>query len=343
MKKIILFLNLVLLSGAFAVALPSIASAEVASINKPVEKDFRISAYYSPLPNQSKYFKGNYKNEVLLNGPGKVTASGNSIYKGVVAAPRNIPFGTLIEVKDQGFYKVEDRGSAIVDNNKVRLDLWKGFGEEALTQALNWGMRDRKGWVYPKAVTELSPYYFNEDLELNSEGEAVRQLQKQLKAIGFYNHAVTGFYGPVTENAVYDFQVFRGIVPNREYLGAGRVGPGTRHRLNVLNKALELLNKNKEEANKERPPHEHYAELLDDFYTRTVSYGDVDYNVYILQQKLYKLGYFSWPRFTYQYKDATKKAVYNFQVAYGVVDNAEQTGAGVFGPATRAKLQEVLG
>ena len=26
------------------------------------------------------------------------------------------------------------------------IDVWKGFGEDALNSALNWGMKDKKGW-----------------------------------------------------------------------------------------------------------------------------------------------------------------------------------------------------
>jgi len=336
--------TLIIIGISFILNLNLACAKDVFEIEQPIEKAFLISAYYSPLPDQAKYFQGNYKNEVLLNGPGKVTASGSSVYKGIIAAPRSIPFGTIIEVENQGFYKVEDRGSAIIHGDEsIRLDLWKGFGEDALDNALNWGLRDRKGWIYPQEVNNLTPYYFSSNIEKGSESEEVKILQKQLKALGFYDHGITGYYGEITEESVFQFQLFKNIVPNREYLGAGRLGPGTRNRLNLLNKALDLLKKNKKEANITNPPSEFHRNTIKDFYDRTISYEDIDYNVYILQQKLNGLGYFSWPRFTYQYLDATKDAVFKFQKAYGLVDDLNQIGAGVFGPATRAKMRKVLG
>lgn len=59
------------------------------------------------------------------------------------------------------------------------------------------------------------------ELRPGSSGQAVTQLQNRLKALGFYNGAITGFYSRLTEAAVRDFQRSRGLSVN------GIVGPTT--------------------------------------------------------------------------------------------------------------------
>jgi len=63
-----------------------------------------------------------------------VTASGYKLQEGskVVAAPKNIPFGTKIYIPDYGLATVEDRGGAIKGN---RIDVYFHTHEEAL----QWG------------------------------------------------------------------------------------------------------------------------------------------------------------------------------------------------------------
>jgi len=333
-----------LLSFVLIFTLSFIGICTVSAYEKPERSDFVVTAYYSPLPGQSRYHKSNYREEVMLNGLGKVTASGSSIYKGVVAAPSTLAFGTLIEIDGVGFFRVEDRGSAIQNwDEEIRIDVWKGFGEDAMNQSMHWGIRNRQGWVYPNAVNNITPYLFNSNLGIGSSGRDVENLQYQLKQLGFFNHSVTGYYGDITADSVYEYQLFKNIVPNREFLGAGNLGPGTRRRLNHLNESLKLLKENKREANISAPPSKHYNDIIKDLYSRNLSKGDTDYNVYLLQQKLNKAGLFEWPRYTYQYGDATRNAVLNFQLKHGVVARRDQQGAGVFGPATREKMKQVLG
>ena len=79
------------------------------------EKDYVVTAYYSPLPDQSFYLKWNYKAEVLLNGNGTHGASGRPVFVGMVAAPKSYEFGTRIHFSWLGVGLVEDRGGAIVN------------------------------------------------------------------------------------------------------------------------------------------------------------------------------------------------------------------------------------
>lgn len=57
--------------------------------------------------------------------------------------------------------------------------------------------------------------------KLGSKGEEVRQIQKKLKELGFYNGAIDGVYGSATKKAVTDFQKNCGITAD------GIAGPKT--------------------------------------------------------------------------------------------------------------------
>lgn len=48
-------------------------------------------------------------------------------------------------------------------------------------------------------------------LQPGSRGSEVVELQNRLRALGLYNGPTNGFYGPLTESAVRDFQVSRGL------------------------------------------------------------------------------------------------------------------------------------
>ena len=77
-------------------------------------RDFIVTAYYSPLPDQSFYLKGNYQAEKILNGEGTHGASGKPVFEGMIAAPKGYDFGTRIDFEGLGVGIVEDRGGAIV-------------------------------------------------------------------------------------------------------------------------------------------------------------------------------------------------------------------------------------
>ncbi|NWF58994.1 MAG: peptidoglycan-binding protein [Fischerella sp.] len=93
---------------------------------------------------------------------------------------------------------------------------------------------EKMGSVYPESIGESVLEYvcslrkntqtkppvkqstnFNQQdlpkLELNSTGNAVELLQQKLKKFGFFKQEVTGFFGPITKDAVLKFQTSRGI------------------------------------------------------------------------------------------------------------------------------------
>jgi large repetitive protein len=74
---------------------------------------------------------------------------------------------------------------------------------------------------------KVSSYKFLNFLGVGSKGTEVTELQKKLKAGGFFSGSVTGTYGSLTEAAVKKFQSAHGITTR------GYVGPATRDALNA--------------------------------------------------------------------------------------------------------------
>jgi 3D (Asp-Asp-Asp) domain-containing protein len=138
------------------------ASGESAESKEfPYLKTFIISAYYSPLPCQQRYYTGSYESEKRLNGNGTNGADGKEVYPGMIAAPRTYSFGTKMDIPGIGIVAVHDRGGAIVSTDAGRfaydrLDVWMGYGDKGLERALNWGKRTIDVQVYGvnDAITE---------------------------------------------------------------------------------------------------------------------------------------------------------------------------------------------
>lgn len=166
--KLLLILDLVLFFGlffgfkpftvafedrAFADELNGAAASDGSTTVFPYTKTFIVSAYYSPLPCQERYYTGGYESEIRLNGSGVRGADGSSVYPGMVAAPRSYQFGTKLDIPGVGIVAVHDRGGAIVAagsraNAYDRLDIWMGYGDKGLARALNWGKRTVDAVVY---------------------------------------------------------------------------------------------------------------------------------------------------------------------------------------------------
>ncbi len=101
-----------------------------------------LTAYYSPLRGQRRYTTGSYAGDIRLNGRGTNGASGVQVFDGMIAAPKDLPFGTKVEIADLGTFEVQDRGGAIVrQGSSYRFDVWKGRGDAGLAAALKFGKK----------------------------------------------------------------------------------------------------------------------------------------------------------------------------------------------------------
>lgn len=75
------------------------------------------------------------------------TASGKIVSRGMVATPRDIPFGSKIVIHEMGEYTVEDRGNPKyirwIDANTIRIDIFMTDKAEAL----KFGVKHLTGYI----------------------------------------------------------------------------------------------------------------------------------------------------------------------------------------------------
>lgn len=302
---------------------------------EPFEQTFIVTAYYSPLPNQCCYFRGNYEEEIQFNGRGISGADGTPVYLGMIAAPSSYPFGTVIDLHGLGVGTVHDRGGRIVEWNadQHRIDLWMGYGEEGLARALAWGVQSVKGTVFPlgthKPKESLSFAHFDVDptllaslpksdplriLENISSGDTsygVTQLQKALKEQGYFSGSATGKFGPVTEDALGRFKADYGLS-----------GDGT----STNEKTAAMLTAASSLTDSNLP-------LL----TIGLSEGMKGARVRQAQKLLRFLGYYR-GRTDGIYDADVREAVTRLQIDHGVIGSVTDTGAGRIGPATQGEI-----
>jgi len=119
------------------------------------KKYFRVTAYYSPLPNQTHYIKWDYVREIRMNWRWIRWASGKKVFSWMLAAPSIYSFGTKIKLKWLGIAEVADRWGAIVKAwersfKHDRIDIWCGYWEEGLQRAMFWWNRVIEWEIVPR-------------------------------------------------------------------------------------------------------------------------------------------------------------------------------------------------
>lgn len=325
----------------------------------PEKRIFYVSAYYSPLPGQSFYLRGDLEKEKRLNGNGVRGASGKAVYPGMLAAPKSYPFGTKIKLEGVGVGTVTDRGGAIVaagqrGNSYDRIDIWVGSGEEGLKRALSWGLRKVVGYVYP-AGTEMADTVEVENLKIakiawpkNSSfalfkrnlgegdtGEDVNKLQEVLLELGYLEQDPGEKYESKTIDAVYRFQVDAGILKSAAHTGAGYTGEKTRQALEK--KWYEV----KEQQRKEEIAlTSEKQKLLNGFPVQLGKKNGSKSDITVLQNALQELGYDVPVSGTYDQQ--TLGAVIAFQQEKGIIAKKSDYGAGFFGNQTKLAFVEKL-
>lgn len=94
------------------------------------------------------------------------------------------------------------------------------------------------------AEENLTPVVtFTRDLKPGDSGEDVRRLQQELIRLNLLGIETTGFYGDVTEHAVFKYQQIKALAGDKNSQGAGIFGPKTRETLNNLIAERERLEK----------------------------------------------------------------------------------------------------
>lgn len=332
----------------------------------PYTKNYVISAYYSPLPGQNKYNTGSYESEIRLNGSGVNGADGTPVYPGMIAAPSTYSFGTKMNIPGFGIGTVHDRGGAIVKAGERgyahdRLDIWMGYGDKGLERALNWGKRTVEVTVYgvDNSIVEtfsipgysenekfiiadsfnsgtdtisLAPetqYSSIKSVEPGDNGENVKEVQRLLSSLGYYSGEIHGLYDKLTRDAVIKFQISEKVVAGQDAYGAGYVGPKT---ISVLASA--------------KPANVAHAEQIEsiktvDHFKNDLHAGIQSDDVRLLQSELTNMNLYK-ADISGAYDSITEHAVFKFQQNFGIVSTKDDVGAGVFGPKTRSKMNDII-
>ncbi len=180
---------------------------------------------------------------------------------------------------------------------------------------------------------------FARTLTLGTVGDDVRALQEELINMGLMRIEATGYFGELTEHAVFKFQQNQGIVLTKADDGAGVVGPQTRSALNsLLGTRLETMSYFAYERNERNPLPEEQEVILasEEAFPRYLELDDRGDDVKSLQSLLKQLGFFKGAFLTQFYGEQTKVAVQAFQAA----NYLEETG--VLDESTRGLLNSLV-
>ncbi|NET07617.1 MAG: peptidoglycan-binding protein [Symploca sp. SIO2B6] len=167
--------------------------------------------------------------------------------------------------------------------------------------------------LFAITLTTLSWATPAQALKRGNRGTQVTSLQQNLRAAGYYNGPVTGFYGSLTQAAVRRFQRAHGLSADGVY------GPQTQRRLSskLQGKRRSTSTSNNSSSSNRR---------------RVLRRGSRGSSVSSLQRKLKLSGYYNGP-ITGYYGSLTQAAVGRFQSSRGLSPD------GVAGPQTLSALE----
>lgn len=308
------------------------------TIAAPMEVDFVLTAYYSPMPGQCCYVLGGIAADKVLNGNGTHGADGTPVYVGMLAAPPSYAFGTRVDLPGLGVLEVHDRGGAIqvLEEGKIhRLDVWAGHGEEGLARALSFGVKRIRGTIYPPGTNapasdftldrialdfdRLRPYNVVQHGLVDVAPKAgdtslsVAFLQDHLRALGYLDGPSTRFFGPETKSALGLFQSDNGLT-----LDTDSLKPETAA---ALMAAVRVVGR--------------------DVGVPLVSEESSAKDLSAAQRLLRSMGYYK-GRTNGQYSDTLRSAIFSFQFEKGLAGAADSPGAGKIGPITKAAMEKIL-
>lgn len=193
----------------------------------------------------------------------------------------------------------------------------------------------------PDITTNLTP-----EQNTNELGD-VRELQTQLKDLGYFKYDVDGIYNKRLVDALYGFQLAKNIVTGEEDPGAGYYGPVTKSALAesyasytarkseianlevALSEAQATLNTLRDKKKLE------FINMMKKIPTAKI--GQVHPEIRTLQKKLKELGYMD-HKDTAIFGEITKMALAKYQFDLKVIDSLSSQYAGVLGNQTREAI-----
>jgi len=312
---------------------------------------FIVTAYYSPLPNQDYYLKGNYEAEKRLNWKWIRWASWKKVFSGMLAAPKNYNFWTKIYLEWLWIWEVADRGGAIVNAGKRwynydRIDVWMWYWDEWLRRALYWGKRRVKGTYvnYNSKITlnyhniaspnwttswyKSTPSIFNIWIWIWSEKNIIIKLQKFLKDIWIYKWQLDWKYNKLLIDNIYQFQINNKLIRKWTLYWAWYWGTKTRKLILKkfqrwdFEKKITIKNSKKENNKLKifKSPVRKESEIKE------------------LQNILIELNLYSWKK-TWKYKDLIK-SITKYQLNKKLISYNWEVWTWYFWPKTRLSLKK---
>jgi peptidoglycan hydrolase-like protein with peptidoglycan-binding domain len=212
-------------------------------------------------------------------------------------------------------------------------ELGAGHFGPATRKALEDTLVSKKQEFFPKVTLGIN----------SNDKDTITKLQKALKLAG-YDVEVTGKYDSKTVDAVFKFQTDNKIVSGDSDIGAGYFGPKTMTTLTA--KLNDLFKDGKVKiivahADDEIGIMITSKQVLTPPMNTDLKPGDSGPEVSRLQAELRNLNLLRIDP-TGTYGDVTQHAVFKFQQRYGLVADEASEFAGIFGPQTRQKLNEII-
>ncbi len=173
------------------------------------------------------------------------------------------------------------------------------------------------------------------NLEFGDSGEGVRALQLKLKEFGYFSAEATGYFGPLTQSALIEFQKVNAIAP-----ASGYYGPITR---SIFDSGIAIHATENSSNTSELVAAPTLGEVLS--FTRDLGRGDVGEDVLTLQHFLNRQGYAvaeigngSLGQETDYFGLRTESALATYQRANNI-----SPAIGYLGPITRAHIEAQTG
>lgn len=169
-------------------------------------------------------------------------------------------------------------------------------------------------------------------LSLGAEGSAVNKLQTLLKRYAYLD-GVSGKFDQKTFDSLVRFQTDFAVIESPTSFGAGIYGPRTKASFRELieNNYTPTQSLSKITLDEQK---------TDGIFTKELAFSDRGEDVYLLQEEMKSLNFLRLEPTGYFGKN-TEHAVFKFQQAFGVVSKPTDQGAGVLGPKTISKLNEI--
>lgn len=332
----------------------------VVKVEASYNRYFVVTAYYSPLPGQDYYLKGNFEAEKRLNWNWTHGASWRWVFEGMLAAPKNYSFWTMIQLEGVWVWVVADRWGAIVNAGQRwyshdRIDIWMGYWDEGLKRALQWGKRTIRGKIVgydrnatgsidvhkfpsPKnATSKLSPAssIYSKGIGIGSSTKNIKELQTLLKGKGIYTWSIDWKYNKKLISEVVDFQIANNLIKTPYDYGAWYWGTKTRAMVKDMPFLWNEIKATETDPNKTKTV---TKDSLESIFAYAVWPYSSENDVKKLQEVLKKIGKYKW-EINWKYDKEFKKSLIDYQLEIKVIITKNDNWAWYFGPKTREQAK----